>query len=71
MAPDPTTPHRDDRNHDIRVYLLLLALAMILIVVTALAYVTYRHPALTGPLGVGCAAAAVLVTGLGFAVTRR
>lgn len=71
MSPDPNTPHRDDRNHDVRVYLLLLALAVILIIVTALVYVTYQYPALTGPLGVGCAAAAVLVAGLGFAVTRR
>ncbi|MEU0810728.1 hypothetical protein [Streptomyces sp. NPDC005970] len=60
-----------DRNHDIGVYLLLLALAVILIVVIALVYATYQHPALTGPLGVGCAAAAVLVTGIGFVVTRR
>ncbi|MEU1665297.1 hypothetical protein ABZ547_17080 [Streptomyces sparsogenes] len=52
-------------------YLVLLALAVILIIVTALVYVTYQYPALTGPLGVGCTAAAVLVTGLGFAVTRR
>ncbi|MDT0547766.1 hypothetical protein [Streptomyces lonegramiae] len=60
-----------DRNHDIRVYLLFLALAVILNVVIALVYVTYQHPALTGPLGVGFTAAAVLVTGIGFAVTRR
>ncbi|MFD8870231.1 hypothetical protein ACFV1F_38875 [Streptomyces sp. NPDC059590] len=70
MANDPNQ-HRNDRNHDIRVYLLLLTLAMILVVVTALVYVTYQHPALTGPLGVGCTAAAVLVSGLGFAITRR
>ncbi|WP_438471403.1 hypothetical protein [Streptomyces asiaticus] len=66
MATNPNTPHRNDR-----VYLLLLALAVILFIVGGLVYVTYQHPALAAPLGVGGTAAAVLVTGLGFAITRR
>ncbi len=32
---------------------------------------TYQHPALADPLAVGGTAAAVLVTGLGFAITKR
>ncbi|GAA1733433.1 MULTISPECIES: hypothetical protein [Streptomyces] len=44
---------------------------VIQLIVAGVVYVAYRHPALTGLLSVGCAAAAVLVTGLGFAVTRR
>ncbi|WP_432013553.1 hypothetical protein [Streptomyces cucumeris] len=71
MTTDPNAPRRDDQNHDMRVYVLLLAVGMILLTVAGLVYVTSQHPELTGPLGVGWTAAAVLVGGLGFAVTRR
>ncbi|GAA3352557.1 hypothetical protein GCM10017744_002040 [Streptomyces antimycoticus] len=66
MQTDPNGPCRNDR-----VYLLLLALAVILLIVGGLVYVTYQHPALADPLAVGGTAAAVLVTGLGFAITKR
>ncbi|TJZ90818.1 hypothetical protein [Actinacidiphila oryziradicis] len=65
------TDCRDDEQQGVRLYLLLLALAVILLVVAGLVYLTYQHPALADPLGVGFAAAAVLVTGLGFALTRQ
>ncbi|AEM88556.1 hypothetical protein [Streptomyces violaceusniger] len=69
MAADPNaTPRRDQET---RLLLLVLALAVILLTVSGLVYITYQHPALTGPLGVGWTAAAVMVTGLGFTVTRR
>ncbi|MFI9588286.1 hypothetical protein ACIHCQ_42380 [Streptomyces sp. NPDC052236] len=71
MATDPNAPLRDEQHQDVRLYLLLLAVTMILLVVGILVYVTYQHPALIGPLGVGLAAAAVLVTCLGLALTRR
>jgi len=71
MATDPNATRRDDQHQDMRLCLLLLGLVVIQLIVAGLVYVTYRHPALTGPLSVGWAAAAVLVPGLGFAVTRR
>ncbi|MGW3563532.1 hypothetical protein ACWDSL_06465 [Streptomyces sp. NPDC000941] len=70
MTINPNTP-REDRSEQTRLYLLLLALAVILLTVAGLVYVTYQHPALADPLVVGGTAAAVLVAGLGFAVTRR
>ncbi|MES4909240.1 MULTISPECIES: hypothetical protein [unclassified Streptomyces] len=71
MTTNSNTSRRKDRSEETRLYLLLLALAVILLTVAGLVYVTYPHPALADPLGVGGTAAAVLVTGLGFAVTRR
>jgi hypothetical protein len=56
MATDPNAPRRDDQHQEVRLYLLLLALAVILLAVAGLCYVTYQHPALAGPLGVGAAA---------------
>ncbi|MET8012851.1 hypothetical protein ABZU86_13605 [Streptomyces sp. NPDC005271] len=68
MTTDPNAPRRDQ---DVRLYLLLIALAVIVLAVAGLVYVTYQHPALTGPLSVGWTAAAALMTALGFAITRR
>lgn len=69
MATDSNVRRRDDQH--LRLCLLLLALVVIALTVGFLVYVTYQHPALAGPLGVGWTAAAVLVTALGSAVTRR
>ncbi|MCQ8835808.1 hypothetical protein [Streptomyces malaysiensis] len=66
MQTDPNGPSRNDR-----VYLLLLALAVILLIVGGLVYVTYQHPALADPLAAGGTVAAVLVAGLGFAINKR
>ncbi|MGY0055118.1 hypothetical protein ACWY4P_00760 [Streptomyces sp. LZ34] len=71
MTTDPNAPRRDDQYHDVRLYLLLLALTVSLLIVAGLVYVAYQHPSLTGPLGVGGTAAAVLMAGLGVAITRR
>lgn len=67
-------PHREER-HPVptsdRPLLLLLLVLVVALVLGALAYLSYEHPALTEPLTLVLAGAAVLVPCIALTVTRR
>ncbi|MFE1521770.1 hypothetical protein ACFW9I_34005 [[Kitasatospora] papulosa] len=56
---------------DLRPLVLLLLALVAGLVLGALAYLSYEHPALTGPLSLAVAGAAVLVACVAVTVTRR
>lgn len=56
---------------DLRPLVLLLLALVVGLVLGALAYLSYEHPALTGPLTLVLAGAAVLVACVAVTVTRR
>ncbi|MGW1819198.1 hypothetical protein ACWCQM_37290 [Streptomyces sp. NPDC002125] len=56
---------------DLRPLVLLLLALVVGLVLGALVYLSYEHPALTGPLSLAVAGAAVLVACIAMAVTRR
>ncbi|GAA2331325.1 hypothetical protein [Streptomyces cuspidosporus] len=60
MTTDPT-PRHDDEHQELRQYVRLLALGMVLLIVVATVYLTYQHPALGAPFSSGSTIAAALV----------
>lgn len=54
-----------------RLLLLMLLVIVLGLVFTGLAYVTYQHPALAGPLTVAIGGVTVVLTALGIALSRR
>ncbi|MGW0827130.1 hypothetical protein [Streptomyces sp. NPDC002845] len=53
--PTPPDPQRDNGYQELRMYVLLLVLAVGLLVVGAAAYLVRVHPSLLGPVSVGAA----------------
>ncbi|MFE2433080.1 hypothetical protein ACFXJ5_41070 [Streptomyces sp. NPDC059373] len=64
---------RDDEHETLRVYLLLLAMVVGLLIAGAAIYLVHLHPSLGEPLGVGAAVVAALatVTGVAARAVRR
>ncbi|MFJ6087966.1 hypothetical protein ACIQI8_42025 [Streptomyces sp. NPDC092369] len=62
---------RPNRDPNVLALLGLMAVLVILAISGIVMYVTYQHPALAEPFSVAVGVAAVLLTAVGLAVTRR
>ncbi|MFK4067461.1 hypothetical protein [Streptomyces sp. NPDC029674] len=69
MTTDADTPRTDD-HQDLRLCVLLLALAVGLVIVALAVYLSYQHPMLAAAMNTGGTVAAVLVAGAGIVYKR-
>jgi hypothetical protein len=65
MTTNADAPRQDRDHRELRMIVLLLALAMGLLITGAAVYLALVHPSLAGPLGVGAAVLGALASAVG------